>query len=295
MIPSESDEHGSNHAEGTASEREYKHPSPGSMRLRRPLSTRERDPKVIDVRVADAAGTPWPLGCAGLVMTVIPPPTDPDPDLSGKRKARIGAIVDEAGRLLENNGLLAAFLAPSTVPPWTVPGEELLEHFGRNGLERWGEILWLRPKASAPLVEESSAWRSPYNLPLRLPPVRIILATLSASFGNSAFKVDARRDLADRYFLGSQEWYRDLNAAWWPMRDTLSDEVLTGEAAARVIARHGIGRETVVCLSGELDAAIATIQMGWRCRLTVRNEHEQASATWRLSDELRRRRQATKP
>ena len=84
------------------------------------------------MRVAYADDTPWPEGCAGLVMSAIPPSGEPD------RKISIKAIVEEACRLLENNGLFAAFVAPSSAPPWTGPGDELLEHFGREGIEALG-------------------------------------------------------------------------------------------------------------------------------------------------------------
>ena len=303
MIPSEPVQHGSGEGsdrfslheemrtvlgalEAHAGERKLEHLSGGRRPRRRPSSTREKNPALLDVRVADAAATQWPEGCAGLVMSAIPPSAEPE------RKISIEAIVAEACRLLENNGLFAAFVAPSHAPPWTGPGDELLEHFGRKGLRPWGEILWLRPKASARLAEEEHMWRSPYDLPMRLPPVRIMLATLDAFGSEGASKPVDQRDQADRYFPGPKKWYRDFNVAWWPMQDTSSDEVLTGEAVARLIARRGMTRETMVCLSGELDAAIAAIQMGRRCRLVVDNDHKLEVANRRLKAELRRRAEA---
>ena len=61
---------------------------------------------------------------------------------------------------------------------------------------------------------------------------------------------------------------------------------------ARLIAQRGMTRETMVCLSGELDAAIAAIQMGRRCRLVVDNDHKLEVANRRLKAELRRRAEA---
>lgn len=307
MTPSESEPHGSGYARGNdrcslhekmttvlgafetpAGERKLEHLSGGRRRRRRPASTREKKPASLDVRVADADDTRWPEGCAGLVMSAIPPSAEPE------RKISIKATVAEACRLLENNGLFAAFVAPSTAPPWTGQGDELLEYFGREGLRPWGEILWLRPKASAPLAEEEPVWRSPYHLPMRLPPVRIILATLDAFAREGASKPVDQRDYAERYFPGPKKWYRDFNVAWWPMQDTSSDAVLTGEAVARLIAQRGFTRETMVCLSGELDAAIAAIQMGRRCRLVVANNHELEVAKRRLEAEIRRRSETAK-
>ena len=68
-----------------------------------------------------------------------------------------------------------------------------------------------------------------------------------------------------------------------------SDEVVAGEAAARVIAQHSFASETVVCLSGEVEAAIAAIRLGRRCRLAVRNVYEMENATRQLDRELERR------
>ena len=311
MIPSELEQHGSGDAhdsgdaqgsdrfslhedmrtvlgafEARAGERKFERVSENRRLRQRPSSTRETNPALIDVRVAGADDTRWPEGCAGLVMSAIPPPADPERPIS------IEATVAEACRLLENNGLFAAFLAPSTAPPWTRPGDELLEHFGREGLRPWGEILWLRPKASVPLAEAEPVWRSPYHLAMRLPPVRIILATLDAFAREGASKPVDQRDYTDRYFPGPKKWHRDFNVAWWPMQDTSSDEVMTGEAVARLIAQRGMARETMVCLSGELDAAIAAIQMGRRCRLVVDNDHKLEVANRRLKAELRQRAEA---
>ena len=255
---------------------------------RRPSSTREANPKLLDVQVVVAGSTPWPEGCAGLVIGAIPPFTRSGPDLVGDWQASIEETVAESSRLLQHGGRLAAFVEAPATSPETVPGTELLELFGHYGLRYWGEVLWLRPRALCPLPEAMHLWRSPYDLPMRLPPVRIILGARSATIDECALAAVAQRGLADFGGVEPSPWGRDINTAWWPAHDTHSDEVVTGEAAARVIAQQSFAGETVVCLSGEVDAAIAAIRSGRRCRLAVRNVYELEPATQRLCGELER-------
>lgn len=246
-------------------------------------------PGEFDVRIADASATPWSDGCAGFVMAEIPRRTDNDPEMLREREELIDDIVSEGVRLLEPGGRFAAFVVPPSTYPWTDPGLEIREAFERHGLLPRPAVVWVTPESQWPQLEGPDVWLGPHDPPLRIMTVVILLGGKGSHARDGGPRERALRGLPHLFEISEDEWHRDGEDMWLPEQDTDSDDTVAAEAASRLVARHTYLNEAVVCLTGEVEAALAVLRRGRRCLLAVTEQGELETATQRLADEVRKR------
>lgn len=245
-------------------------------------------PGEFDVQIADAAATPWPDGCAGLVISTFPPSPR---DRHGHKRwiGRIDAIVAEAARLLEHGGRFAALLLPSAESPSVGNGSNLLLPFKSSGLLPLGRFTFASYLTPQQPPEDKNGPRHTSGPPRSPLQAHLILGERCAHARCTSSYGGIQRGLRGLYSINPEPWRRYIGATLSRLLNESSDGAISPEAASWLISRHSYEDAIVVCLTGEARAATVAVSDCRRCLLAVPNELEMATAAHQLADALRRR------
>ena len=161
--------------------------------------------------------------------------------------------------------------------------------FKRNGLLPLGRFTFIKYTISQRLHQDTR--RPNKKLPSPLCPAlgTLIVSEKCRHARCAALDEGISNGLPDTQSKRNQHSIGDGLPRLW---DTSSNDAIANETFRHLVATHSYRGATVVCLTGEVNAAIHAIRNDRRCRVLVSDRYEMDEANRQLETELRRRSEA---